>query len=90
MVGEMRRWQFHLAAFVAGVCQGGAPPTTDALQSSELGSGWAPVSRTECMNEASNAPHSLHEGPSRHAGTAAQQEGLSAPQVHQIDGHLLR
>lgn len=85
MVGEMRRWQFHLGAFVAGVAQGGALPSADAAQSSELGSGWPLVSRTECMNEASNVPNSPHGGSPSHHNPALKGEGLNALEAHQSD-----
>lgn len=85
MVGEMRRWQFHLGAFVAGVAQGGGLPSADAAQSSDLGSGWPLVSRTECMNEASNVPNSPPRGPPSHHNPALEGEGLSVLEAPQCD-----
>ena len=85
MVGEMRRWQFHLGAFVAGVAQGGALPSADAAKSSDLGSGWPLVSRTECMDEASNVPNSPPGGPSSHHNPALEGEGLSTLEAPQSD-----
>lgn len=89
MVSEMQRWKSLLGSFAA-LAGSGAPQTgarAGAAPSSELGSGWQPVSPTELMMEASNAPLGAEAQPPAEAQQEGESQGLrsSAPGARASD-----
>ena len=89
MVNEMQRWKTLLGSFAAPAGSG-APQTAvraGAAPPSELGSGWQPVSPTELMMEASNAPLGAGAQPPAEAQQEGESQGLrsSAPGARASD-----